>query len=83
MAKQKKTLEERIEAKKNAIKNHCKRVHVSYDEVMTMFYELYEKYHKEYVKACEQFKEERSLFFEELKSIPFLKRYQSPMYPFR
>ena len=38
---------EKIEAKKNAIKNHCKRVHVSYDEVITMFYELYEKYHKE------------------------------------
>ena len=36
MAKQKKTLEERIEAKKNAIKNHCKRVHVSYDEVITI-----------------------------------------------
>ena len=47
MAKQKKTLKERIEAKKNAIKNHCKRVHVSYDEVITMFYELYEKYHNE------------------------------------
>ena len=47
MTKQKKTLEEKIEAKKNAIKNHCKRVHVSYDEVITMFYELYEKYHKE------------------------------------
>lgn len=47
MTKPKKTIEERIEAKKNAIKNHCKRVHASYDEVIAMFYELYEKYHKE------------------------------------
>jgi len=39
--------------------------------------QIYEKYHKEYVKACEQFKEERSLFFEELKRIPFLKVYPS------
>ena len=47
MTKPKKTIEERIEAKKNAIKNHCKRVHASYDEVIALFYELYEKYHEE------------------------------------
>jgi len=41
------------------------------------YMQIYEKYHKEYVKACEQFKEERSLFFEELKRIPFLKVYPS------
>lgn len=41
------------------------------------YMQIYEKYHKEYVKACEQFKEERSLFFEELKHIPFLKVYPS------
>lgn len=41
------------------------------------YMQVYEKYHKEYMKACEQFKEERSLFFEELKRIPFLKVYPS------
>lgn len=41
------------------------------------YMQIHEKYHKEYVKACERFKEERSLFFEELKHIPFLKVYPS------
>lgn len=41
------------------------------------YMQIYEKYHKEYVRACEQFKLERDLFYEELKSIPFLDVYSS------
>lgn len=37
------------------------------------YMQIYEKYHKEYLRACEQFREERKLFFEELQQIPFLR----------
>lgn len=41
------------------------------------YLQIYEKYHKDYDKACEQFREERELFYKELKTIPFLKVYPS------
>ena len=41
------------------------------------FMQIYEKYHKDYIKACEAFKEERSLFYKELSEIPFLEVYHS------
>ena len=34
---------------------------------------IYEKYHKDYLKACQLFREERKLFFEELQQIPYLR----------
>ena len=37
------------------------------------YMQIYEKYHKEYLRACEQFREERKLFFDELQQIPFLR----------
>ncbi|MBQ3027080.1 MAG: aminotransferase class I/II-fold pyridoxal phosphate-dependent enzyme [Alistipes sp.] len=37
------------------------------------YMQIYEKYHKEYLRACEQFREERKLFFEELQQIEFLR----------
>ena len=37
------------------------------------YMQIYEKYHKEYLRACEQFREERKLFFEELQQIDFLR----------
>ena len=37
------------------------------------YMQIYEKYHKEYLRACELFREERRLFSEELKQIPFLR----------
>ena len=41
------------------------------------YMQIYEKYHKDYVKACELFWEERCLFWEELQEIPFLDVYPS------
>lgn len=41
------------------------------------YMQIYEKYHKEYIKACEQFKEERFIFYKELQEIPFLEVYPS------
>ena len=41
------------------------------------YMQIYEKYHKDYIKACEQFKEERELFYNELKTIPYLEVYPS------
>ena len=41
------------------------------------YMQIYEKYHKDYIKACEQFKEERELFYNELKTIPYLEAYPS------
>ena len=41
------------------------------------YMQIYEKYHKEYIKACEHFKEERNNFYENLKIIPFLEVYPS------
>lgn len=37
------------------------------------YMQIYEKYHKEYLKACELFREERRLFSEELKQVPYLR----------
>ena len=41
------------------------------------YMQIYEKYHMDYIKACEQFKEERELFYNELKTIPYLEVYSS------
>lgn len=41
------------------------------------YMQIYEKYHKDYIRACEQFKEERFLFYNELKRIPYLEVYPS------
>ena len=41
------------------------------------YMQIYEKYHKDYNKACEEFKKERDIFYEELKTIPFLEVYKS------
>lgn len=41
------------------------------------YMQIYEKYHKDYVKACEMFKEERNIFYNELREIPFLEVYSS------
>lgn len=41
------------------------------------YMQIYEKYHKDYVKACELFKEERSIFYKELQEIPYLEIYPS------
>lgn len=37
------------------------------------YMQIYEKYHNDYLNACELFREERKLFFEELKQVPFLR----------
>ena len=41
------------------------------------FMQIYEKYHKQYEIACEQFKKERALFYEELRTIPYLEVFPS------
>ena len=41
------------------------------------FMQIYEKYHKDYIKACESFKVEREIFYNELKDVPFLEVYPS------
>lgn len=41
------------------------------------YMQIYEKYHKDYIKACELFKEERSIFYKELQGIPYLEVYSS------
>lgn len=41
------------------------------------FMQIYEKYHKDYIRACKQFREERELFYNELKAIPYLEVYPS------
>ena len=41
------------------------------------YMQIFEKYHKDYDKACAQFREEREIFFNELSQIPFLKVYPS------
>lgn len=41
------------------------------------YMQIYEKYHKDYNKACESFKEEREIFFNELKGISYLEVYHS------
>lgn len=37
------------------------------------YMQIYEKYHKDYLKACRLFREERSRFMKELAEIPFLR----------
>ena len=41
------------------------------------YMQIYEKYHKDYNKACSLFREERDWFYSELKQIPYLKVYPS------
>ena len=41
------------------------------------YMQIYEKYHKEYLQACQDFKAERNLFLSELEGIPFLEVYLS------
>lgn len=41
------------------------------------FMQIFEKYHKEYVIACEEFKKERDLFYKELQTIPYIEVYPS------
>ncbi len=41
------------------------------------YMQIYEKYHKDYLKACELFKNERERFYNRLLEIPFLKVYPS------
>lgn len=41
------------------------------------FMQIFEKYHKEYIIACEEFKNERDLFYKELLTIPYLEVYPS------
>ena len=41
------------------------------------YMQIYEKYHKDYDKACVKFREEREIFYNELKEIPFLEVYPS------
>ncbi len=41
------------------------------------YMQIYEKYHKDYLHACEQFRTERELFLAELRDVPFLEVYDS------
>lgn len=41
------------------------------------YMQIYEKYHKDYVKACDEFRTERNLFLNELKEVPYLEVYDS------
>ena len=41
------------------------------------FMQIFEKYHKDYVNACESFRKERELFFKELQQVPFLEVFPS------
>lgn len=41
------------------------------------YMQIYEKYHKDYSKACDAFKEERNIFYKELQEIPYLVVYPS------
>lgn len=36
------------------------------------YMQIYEKYHKDYLKACELFREERKLFYDELQEVSYL-----------
>ena len=36
------------------------------------YMQIYEKYHKDYLRACDLFRKERKLFWEELQEIPYL-----------
>lgn len=37
------------------------------------YMQIYEKYHKEYLAACEAFRTERKIFYKELQTIPYLR----------
>lgn len=41
------------------------------------YMQIYEKYHKDYFLACEQFKAERDLFYQELKTISYIEVFPS------
>lgn len=41
------------------------------------YMQIYEKYHQDYVKACEALRAERELFLAELREIPYLEVYES------
>ena len=41
------------------------------------YMQIYEKYHKDYLYACEAFRAERNLFLNELREIPYLEVYDS------
>lgn len=41
------------------------------------YMQIYEKYHKDYIKACDSFKAERDIFYNELQKIPYLEVYPS------
>lgn len=41
------------------------------------YMQIYEKYHKDYVKACSVFKKERDIFYKELQAISYLEVYPS------
>lgn len=41
------------------------------------YMQIYEKYHKDYVRACLLFKEERKRFFNALQSVPFIRVFPS------
>lgn len=41
------------------------------------YMQIYEKYHKDYINACDAFRAERELFLTELKEIPYLEVYDS------
>lgn len=41
------------------------------------YLQIYEKYHKDYIRACEDFRAEREFFLTELKEIPYLEVYDS------
>ena len=37
------------------------------------YLQIYDKYHRDYLRACKLFREERSLFFAELSEVPYLR----------
>lgn len=41
------------------------------------YMQIYEKYHRDYLDACECFREERDMFLKELREVPFLEVYDS------
>ncbi len=41
------------------------------------YMQIYEKYHKEYVAGCEEFRKERELFLAELREVPYLEIFPS------
>lgn len=56
------------------IKNVKKEVAIWNINSFGEFYmQIYEKYHKDYLKACESFREERKRFYAELQTISYLK----------